>query len=593
MNPIHEYARRLETRRSASTRLNRAHVTIGNWRLALVIGGALLAWLSFGRGVLSPWWLTLPAIFFLTLVVIHERVLQSRRRLERAAAFYEKGMARLEDRWAGTGEKGEVYINESHPYAQDLDIFGHGSLFELVCTARTRAGEDTLARWLREPAGADEIRARQSAVAELVPKLDLREEFSLLGDDVRSGLDPDALAAWGSAPPVVFPPWTRIVAAVLAVLTVVSLFLWLVLGFSSIGFQLLLFLEAAFWLRLRIPTLQVVGAVERPGRDLALLSQVLARLEREPCISPRLVALRAELETAGLPPSRRIAQLRRLVDLLDAQRNQLFAPIAFLLLWSTQFAMAIENWRRISGPAVGRWLAALGEFEALGALAGYGFEHPADPFPELAGQDTCFEGEALGHPLLPVEQCIRNDLKLGGELRVMLLSGSNMSGKSTLLRAVGTNAVLALAGAPVRAARLRLSPFSVGASIRIVDSLQAGSSRFYAEITRLRKLVDMTREPLPLLFLLDELLHGTNSHDRRIGAEAVIRGLVDRGAVGLCSTHDLALAEIVESLAPRATNAHFQDHLEDGRMVFDYVMRPGIVRKSNALELMRSVGLDV
>jgi DNA mismatch repair ATPase MutS len=172
-----------------------------------------------------------------------------------------------------------------------------------------------------------------------------------------------------------------------------------------------------------------------------------------------------------------------------------------------------------------------------------------------------------------------------------VVSGSNMSGKSTLLRTIGTNTVLAQTGAPVRAKRLRLSPLSVGTSMRIHDSLQAGTSRFYAEITRLRQLVDLARGPSPLLFLLDEILHGTNSHDRRIGAETIVRGLVERGAVGLVTTHDLSLAQIADALAPRVANVHFEDHLEDGRMTFDYRMRPGVVRKSNALELMRAVGL--
>jgi len=285
--------------------------------------------------------------------------------------------------------------------------------------------------------------------------------------------------------------------------------------------------------------------------------------------------------------------LRLLIDLLDAQRNPLFAPIAFVLLWSTQFAFAIEAWRKRSGPFVARWLSAVGEFEALSALAGYAYEHPKDPFPELKENELCFRGEALGHPLLPETGCVRNDVSLGDELRVMIVSGSNMSGKSTLLRTVGTNAVLAMAGAPVRARRLVLSPVVVGASIRIHDSLQSGSSRFYAEITRLRKLVDLTGKKLPLLFLVDELLHGTNSHDRRIGAEAIVKGLVDRGALGLVTTHDLALSHIADSLAPRAANVHFQDHIEDGKLVFDYRLHPGIVQKSNALELMRSIGLEV
>jgi DNA mismatch repair ATPase MutS len=188
---------------------------------------------------------------------------------------------------------------------------------------------------------------------------------------------------------------------------------------------------------------------------------------------------------------------------------------------------------------------------------------------------------------------VSNDLRLDGHLRVLLVSGSNMSGKSTLLRTVGTNAILALAGAPVRARRLRISPLQVGASIRTLDSLQSGTSRFYAEILRLRQLVELAGATTPLLFLLDELLHGTNSHDRRIGAEGVVRALYAKGSLGLVTTHDLALAEIAEGLAPHLANVHFQDHIENGRIRFDYRLRPGLVEHSNALELMRSVGLEV
>jgi DNA mismatch repair ATPase MutS len=199
----------------------------------------------------------------------------------------------------------------------------------------------------------------------------------------------------------------------------------------------------------------------------------------------------------------------------------------------------------------------------------------------------------MGHPLIPARRNVRTDLSLTGDLRVLIVSGSNMSGKSTLLRSVGINVVLALAGAPVRAVSLRLSPLQVGAAIRIQDSLQAGASRFYAEITRLRQVVGLTEDERPVLFLLDEILHGTNSHDRLIGAEKVVHGLIDRGAIGLITTHDLALARIVDELAPRAANVHFEDQFEDGQMRFDYLLRPGVVQRSNALELMRSVGLEV
>jgi DNA mismatch repair ATPase MutS len=206
---------------------------------------------------------------------------------------------------------------------------------------------------------------------------------------------------------------------------------------------------------------------------------------------------------------------------------------------------------------------------------------------------VCSAGEVLGHPLIPESRNVRTDLRLSDEPRVLVVSGSNMSGKSTLLRTAGVNVVLALAGAPVRARRLRLSPLQVGASIHIQDSLQAGASRFYAEIKRLRQIVDLTHGSVPVLFLLDEILHGTNSHDRRIGAEGVVRGLLDRGAIGLVTTHDLALARVAEELAPLAANVHFEDRLEDGKMTFDYRLRPGVVQRSNALELMRSVGLEV
>jgi len=286
-------------------------------------------------------------------------------------------------------------------------------------------------------------------------------------------------------------------------------------------------------------------------------------------------------------------QLGRLINLLESRNNQLFIPIAALLLWTTQVALAIEAWRRESGPAVARWLAAIGELEALGSLAGYAYEHPADPVPEIVEEGPWFEGEGLGHPLIPDVRCVRNDVLLGGPVRVLIVSGSNMSGKSTLLRTVGINAVLAMAGAPVRARRLRISPLALGATVRIQDSLQAGSSHFYAEITRLRVLLDLAHRPRPLLFLLDEIFHGTNSHDRQIGAEAIVRSFIKRGAVGLVTTHDLALARMAESLAPQVANVCFEDHLENGQLVFDYCMRPGVVRKSNALALMRAVGLEV
>ena len=593
-SPIVEYRHRLAARQAAAARYERLHIRLGNARLAVLGAGGILLWLTFGMHVVAAAWLLAPLLVFAVLVVCHDRVLRARTRMQRAAAFYELGIARLTDTWAGTGEPGLRFLVTDHPYAADLDLFGRGSLFELLTTARIRAGEEMLARWLLAPASAPEITGRQTAVRELQPLLDLREDLALLGDEVGAGGHPDLLTRWGAAPPVLKARWPPVAAAALAALAASTLIGWAVGDAGPLPFALVVVAEILYSLAVLRPVRAILAGVEAPARDLALVAGVFARFEREAFQAPKLRALVEGLKTAGVPPSRRIAQLRRLMDLLNSRQNQLFAPLAAFLLWGAQIGFAIERWRRVSGPKLGAWLEGIGELEALCSLAGYAHEHPADPFPLLAdGGEAGFEGDGIAHPLIPEARAVRNTVHLGGETRMLLVSGSNMSGKSTLLRSVGANAVLALAGAPVRAERLRISPLAIGATLRVQDSLQAGQSRFYAEITRVRAIVSLTSGALPVLFLLDELLSGTNSHDREHGAEAIVRGLLDRGAIGLVTTHDLALSAIADRLAPRARNVHFADVLEAGTLTFDYRMRPGVVRTSNALALMRAVGLDV
>ncbi len=587
------YTERVALRRAEAAGLLRRERWLSNLRLAVFAAGAVMLW-----GVTSTWnlaaaWLLAPATAFAALVLLHDRAIRERAAAERSTAFYERGLARLEDRWAGGGESGERFTDASHLYAADLDLFGRGSLFELLCTARTRMGEETLAAWLLAPADAGEILARQAAIAELRDRLDLREDLARLGADVRAGVDAAALRAWAAAPAANVPRLARATAAVLATSTLAAAAAWYALGSGPLPFLAVLAAEGIFAARMRPRLLPVIRAAGRPARDLALLAALLARIERERFESTRLAALRASLDSDGEPPSRQVARLRRLLELLEARQNQLFAPVAALLLWSTQLALAIEAWRARSGASIPAWLCAVGEFEALCALASHAFEHPEDPFPALLPGGPRYEAEGLGHPLLPEARSVRNDLHLGSDLRLLVVSGSNMSGKSTWLRTIGVNAVLAFAGAPVRARRMAISPLSVGSSLRILDSLQSGSSKFYAEIMRIGEIVARAGSGTPLLFLLDEILNGTNSHDRRIGAEAIVRSLVERGAIGLVTTHDLALARIADDLAPRAENVHFEDQLEGGEMRFDYRLRPGVVARSNALALMRAVGLEV
>lgn len=599
MSPRDEYEARLRDRRATVDGLARRAADLSRARSWTFVAAIVLLFLGFDFHMVPRWLVALPLAAFAVLVVMHQRTRRAERVAARSVRFYELGLARLDHAFVGKGVTGERFLDATHPYAVDLDLFGRGSLFELLCTARTQMGETTLARWLLAPASVAEVAARQQAIAELAPRLDLREEIALLGDDVRGAVDAASLESWAAEP--VWHPTAAERGSALALPAVTILLFaawdlgWLAaLGaFAAWPMIAAAAVQTAFALRLRPRVLLALRRATQPAVHLALLSDLLARLEHERFHADRLTALQAEVQSAGEPPSRRIARLQRLINLLDAYRNQVFALVSLALLWRTNFALAIERWHATSGPAVPRWLAAIGELEALLALASHAYEHPTDVFAELVDGAPSLDGTRLGHPLLPIERVVRNDVRLGAGHGVLIVSGSNMSGKSTLLRTVGVNVVLALAGATVRADRLRLTPLAVGAAIRIVDSLQDGTSRFYAEVKRLSQIVDVSRGALPLLFLLDEILSGTNSHDRAIGAEAIVKTLAANGSIGLVTTHDLALARIADALGDAAANVHFEDHLEDGRMCFDYTMRPGVVTKSNALALMRAVGLEV
>jgi hypothetical protein len=602
------YKQHLTARRAEITQREQRHRILGHGKLAMAALALVIVWMALAQGAFSILWVLIPIAGFALLVVVHEKLLKELERRRRAARFFEKALARLDGNWAGTGEPGDRYNEASHPYALDLDMFGKGSLFELLCTARTRIGEDRLAQWLKSPAEPDVVRARHAAVEELRNRVDLREELAVVAEEARSGVDPVNLANWGEAPATLRQSSFRLRVRLHTLLGLAGFAaLWIHLvraanlivltdGVDSLYrdlFLVALLVNGWFLYRQNAILGSAVSAVEEAAHELGLLSEVLVRMEREQFRCPLLAGLRASLDAEGEPPSRQLARLKRLVENLDSRDNVVVRVLEPFILWTPHLAVRVEDWRAQSGTAVRRWLQAAGDMEALCSLASHAFEHPADPFPEFMPEGPLIEGEAIGHPLLPEDKVVRNDIRLGGALQVIVVSGSNMSGKSTMLRTLGVNAVLAQAGAPVRARRLTISPLAVGASIRLTDSLQGGVSRFYAEILRLRQILDETAAALPVLFLIDEFLHGTNSHDRRIGARALVLGLVQRGAIGLITTHDLALADIADELGERAANVHFEDQIEDGKISFDYHMRPGVVRKSNAIELMRQVGLEI
>ncbi len=594
MEPLQEYRARQASWSEQQKSSQRTFIAIGNWRLLTAIVALALAFFAFEKHALSAWWLLAPASLFLALVIWHQRVLRRRTFAERAIRFYEQAVNRVQDTWAGNGSQGEKFRDPNHIYAEDLDIFGRGSLFELISSTRTAAGEKTLADWLLAPATFNVATERQGSIHELATNLDLREEMALLGEDIQSSVNADLLTAWGSAPEVVFPGFLRMTSLALSMAGLISLVLKLAEVWPLWPIVAIIGVNSLLMALFRKQTAQVHVAMDLAAHNLGLLSLLIQRLEREQFTAPGLLRLHSVLQTNGLPASVRIKHLNFWLDLLDSSDHVLLRILGPLLLYQQQIVMAIEAWRSQNGTHIGGWIKALAEFEALSSLGALHFDRPSWRFPSLSdSQIASFEATKLGHPLIPAANSVRNSLALNPECRLLIVSGSNMSGKSTLLRAVGLNTVLAWAGAPVCAEALALSPLQTAASIRVSDSLQDNRSRFFAEISRLRQIVDLTRGFLPVLFLLDELLSGTNSHDRRIGAAGIVRGLLSANTIGLLTTHDLALAQLDQDTIAAVRNVHFEDRITNGKMEFDYRLRPGVVTHSNALELMRSIGLDI
>lgn len=558
-----------------------------------------MCWTIGKSGRPSIYWLFAAILAFIILATLHRRILRAKGLAERAIDLYKRGMARIDDRWSGNGDTGEAFATPDHIYAEDLDIFGQGSLFQLLCIARSRMGKMRLANWLETQAGSAEILDRQSAVTELRNKLDLRQDLALAGDNDTINADPAKLKHWAQIQ-VDFNYrrwWPALFLLTLANLACLAYPVYALARhknalWTPFLLSLVVNVTVLYWVRHQLQSL--FAGLDQAGHNLKELAALLRRVEDQDFTTPRLIALREKLFASGLRASECIRRLGTLCDLEDSRHNQFVRLLEFLILYSLHVACALQHWRNKYAAHVTHWVDAVGELEALVCLATYSFEHPDDPFPEIcANQQRPFlQVDGLGHPLLPGKDCVRNNVTFGGDRQVLLVSGSNMSGKSTLLRAVGVNAVLAMMGSTVRARTLRITPVTIGASMRISDSLQKGISHFYAEINRIGRVVELSGRG-PLLFLLDEILQGTNSHDRRIGAQGVLRTLLENGAIGLVTTHDLALTSLVETFPHKIANVHFQEKLESGKLSFDYQLREGIVTTSNGLELMKSIGLKV
>lgn len=591
-SPLDEYASRKRQRDATAAERERAHVRLGNAKVALFLAAVVYGGYAIG-GDPSAAIFGFGAVAFIALSVWHESVIRALARARAAVAYYEQGIARIGDSWMRDEPSGERFRDRNHPYADDLDIFGRSSLFQLVSSCRTPMGEERLAGWLLRASAAQEIRDRQARVAALRGHIDLRERIAVVNAGRRRTIDAARLIAWSEQKNALPPIRPLVILGALAFAGALGIYMnggpgdWLIIVPVA---NLALF----GWLAKRCNALVESLAGSTESAALALLSNVIVEVEREPFSEPAIIALAQRLK--GNAPaeaaSRGLARLARISDWADSRHNVFLRLAEVPFLFTPQLAYAADSWRRHYGHRMRDWVDAVGEMEALLSFAGYSYERPQYPFAEIVESgEAVFEATEIAHPLLPAA-AVSNSLTLA-KSQVVILSGSNMAGKSTLMRTVGINGVLALAGAPVRAQKLRMSLMAVGTCIRHTDSLQEHRSGFYTEALRIRLIYDLLDGPLPLLFLFDELLAGTNSKDRRVAAEGVVRTMISRGAMGMVTTHDLSLTEIADLFPGKVRNVHLQDKVENGQMSFDYKLRDGVITHSNALELMRMIGLDV
>lgn len=599
-SPLNEYARRRRAREADAAGHERAHIRLGNAKVAIFIA-ILIYWAVTLQGVSHGWVYGAAVATFIALSIWHERIMRAMARANAAVAFYGAGAKRIEDNWMTPEPSGVRFRNADHPYADDLDVFGPASLFQLLSLCRTPMGEATLAAWLLEPAAPAAIVERQARVAALRERVDLRERVAVVNVGRRRLLLPDRLIAWAETRSSLAPIRVVVVGLALAFVAAVANYMY---GGSGWPIAAVLVVNGLVFSLLGKRANASVEALSSSteSAELDLLSNVIREIEHESFDTPALIALAARLKGSNgrVPASRGIARLARISDWADSRHNVFLRLAEIPLLFTLQVAYAAESWRRQHGAHLRDWVDAIGEMEALLSIAGYSYEHPDDPFAEIVEhEEPLLEAVEIGHPLIPAAVSVRNSLTLvyppkgGHDAQVLIVSGSNMSGKSTLLRTTGINALLALAGAPVRARRLRLTPLKVGTCLRHTDSLQEHRSGFYTEALRIRRIADLLGGPLPVIFLFDELLSGTNSKDRRIAAEGVIKTMLSKHAIGMVTTHDLSLTEIAAIFPGQVRNVHLQDHVESGKMVFDYKLRDGVITHSNALELMRMIGLDV
>ncbi|EAY25783.1 MutS-related protein [Microscilla marina] len=533
---------------------------------------------------------------FIALIKQHNRIVYQRNHYRFLQKINEAEIQRLSNELKGFAE-GDQYMTPGHFYDSDLDIFGKHSIFQLLNRTTTQLGEKTLAQWLLAPARTQEIRQRQQAIEELKNNIEWRQDFEAKGKHGQEdGRAVNQLFAWGSEPAKVLPKKWLITMTYIMPIVSLAAFAAVLLGFTTYHILFIPIFINGFLLGGSFKDIQNIHEkTSKSSTTLKSYTQLLKNIEEANFNSEKLQKIKGLTASAEGTASEKISKLASILASLDQRQNLLFIFVAnFFFLWDVVWTARLEKWRQTTRREIVGWLKAINQMEALNSIAGYAYANPAHQMPTISDKDYIIDTINLGHPLINAKERITNTMKLEGLGNSMVITGSNMSGKTTFERTVGVNIVLALAGAPVCADRMTVSTMQVFTSMRTQDSLKEHISSFYAELKRLKQLIDHleTNPRLPVIYLLDEILKGTNSQDRHLGAKALVFQLHGHRSTGLVSTHDLELG-ILEEQTNFIQNYSFNSQINGDQILFDYKLTPGICRSFNASKLMQNMGIEI
>ena len=594
MLPTEEYKSRSERYSRETGRLQKLSGRLSMARLATFAGGLLLFAVLVSFSVIAAAaTLAVALILFAWLVIKYETTEKSRKRYFRLEEINRLELKCLEGDFS-CFKTGEEYAERDHPYSYDLDIFGKASLFRYICRTTSRPASDRLAEYLKQSALREEILLRQEAVAELQPLTDWRQELMTLGYlNAGAGNDPAPLMQWLKSDDLFRETGhEKIITICLSLLALAAVIL-VITGLPAGILIPVLGVNFIFYFTRFRKISKLQEQVSRSSDLLKAYSEIIRLIESRKLTSPLLQKLQSAFRNE-IAASDRIRQLSKLVGRLDYRLNVLVStPLNILFFADIHFCLALEKWKREHASLIPGWFASMAEFEALASLANMAFNNPGWVYPNVTDDYFVFRAEEMGHPLIPAGRRISNSFAVEGAGKAIIVTGSNMSGKSTFLRTCGVNAVLAFAGAPVCASAFTVSLVRLHSSMLISDSLEENISSFYAELRRLRAIISGAESDPKAFLLLDEILRGTNSDDRYTGSVALIKQLTGYGAVAMVATHDLRLAGLEQELPQSIENYHFDVKVNDEELFFDYRLTPGICSSFNASLLMKKMGLRV